>query len=323
MSDTPKPQLVIHIGSHKTGTTSIQNACSRLLRAEGPGAARYINLRPVGTRVVRSKGRLADFRAEIILDAADQVFRPKENERIIISDESFFWISEPDTVHDLAALLRQRFSSVIILCYLRRQDLLAVSHRKQVSEGMPAARFYGLHATPLPQYQPHFQSYFDYAAKLATIWVSAFGKKNVQVVSYDGITQAGGDVVKDFAARAGIALDLTKPIRTNRSMNGDKTLVGLKLTQMGMSTSLRRQILKALPGAGKFRPTRAEAQAFLAYFEQANHQLAQDWTWQGAPFAFDQSFDMYPKNIARRWNDGDVERIIQAIVTGMRSPKGK
>lgn len=317
--------LFLHIGSHKTGTTSIQNACSRLLRADGPGAARYVNVRPAGTRVVRIEGALAGFRAEIMLDAADQVFRPKAQDRIIASDESLFWISEPDTVHGFAALLRERFSSVTILCYLRRQDLLAVSHRKQVSEGMPAAQFYGLHATPLPRYQPHFQSYFDYGAKLATIWVSAFGKENVQVMSYDAITQAGGDVVEDFADRTGIALDLSEPIRTNRSMDGDKTLVGLKLAQMGLPEPRRRRILKALPGSGKFRPTRAEAQAFLAHFEQANQRLAQDWTWAGAPFAFGQSFDMYPETEtdAPRWSDGDVENIVQAIVTGMRKPKGK
>lgn len=315
--------LFLHIGSHKTGTTSIQNACSRLLGTKGPGAAHYVNVRPAGTPVVRIDGALADFRAKIMLDKAEQVFRPRGEERIIVSDESFFWISDPDTVHEFAALLRERFSSVTILCYLRRQDLLAMSHRKQVSEGMPAARFYGLHATPLPRYQPHLQSYFDYGAKLATIWVSAFGKENVQVMSYEGITQAGGDVVEDFANRTGTALDLSEPIRTNRSMDGNKTLVGLKLAQMGVPAPRRRRILKALSGASKFRPSRAEAQAFLAHFELANQRLAQDWTWQGAPFAFDQSLDMYPETDTPRWSDGDVERIVQAIVTGMRKPMGE
>lgn len=313
-------ELFIHIGSHKTGTTSIQNACSRLPISKRPDAVRYLNVRPSGTRVVEFKGKLANFRAKILLDAADQVFQPKRQERLVASDESFFWISEPETVHQLAALLRERFSVVTIICYLRRQDRLAVSHRKQVSEGMPASRFYGVQATPLPQYQPHFQNYFNYAAKLSNIWASAFGKENIQVISYDEISRTGGDVVKDFAHRTGAPLDMSKPRRANRSMKGNRTLVGLKLMEMGMPAPRRRKILKALPDTGTFLPSRAQAQAFLTHFSEANRQLAKDWTCEGAPFSFDQSFAMYPDADSTCWSDNDVEHLVQAIVEGMRNP---
>lgn len=311
-------ELFLHIGSHKTGTTSIQSACSRLPDSVGRSGVKYLDLRPGGMPVVKTSGKFAQFRAEILLDAADQVFRPKRH-RYVASDESFFWISEPDTVHQFATLLRERFSVVTILCYLRRQDLLAVSHRKQVSHGMPAARFYGAQATPLPAYQPHFQSYFNYAAKLSNIWASAFGKENVQVMSYDAITGSGGDVVTDFARRASAPLDISEPIRANASLKGNKTLLGLKLVQMGMPAPRRREILKALPSAGKLQPTRAEAEAFLAHFSEANQQLARDWMWEGSPFVFDSSFEMYPDTDTLRWSDNDMEQVIEAIVNGMRN----
>lgn len=311
-------ELFLHIGSHKTGTTSIQRACSRLPDTAGRNGVTYLDIRPAGTPVVKTSGKLAQFRAEILLDAADQVFRP-ERQRYVASDESFFWISAPDTVHQFAALLRERFSTVTILCYLRRQDLLAVSHRKQVSHGLPAARFNGAQARPLPVYQPHFQRYFNYAEKLSKIWVSAFGKENVQVMSYDGITASGGDVVADFTRRTGAPLDISEPIRANISLKGNKTLLGLKLVEMGIPAPRRREVLKALPGAGQFQPTRAEAEAFLAHFSEANQQLARDWTWEGAPFAFDPSFEMYPDTDTPRWSDKDMEQVIEAVVNGMRN----
>lgn len=309
--------LFLHIGSHKTGTTSIQRACSHLPSGNRDGV-KYLDVRPSGTQVVGISGTLENFRARILLDAADRVFRPEGQKRLIASDESFFWISEPDTVHKLAALLHERFSSVTILCYLRRQDRLALSHRRQVSDGMPAARFYGVEATPLPRYQPHFQNYFDYATKLSTIWASAFGKQNVQVVPYDKITRKGADVVADFAHRTGASLDISTPIRANRSMKGSRTLVGLKLMEMGLPAPRRRKILENLPAAGQFLPTRAEAQAFVAHFAGANRNLARDWTWKGAPFTFDRSFGMYPKTTPPGWSDNDVEMIMEAIVEGMR-----
>lgn len=317
-------ELFLHIGSHKTGTTSIQRACSRLSDFDELAGIKYLNLRPGGTRVVKTGGKLAEFRAKILLDAADQVFRAEAGKRYVASDESFFWISEPETVHEFAALLQQRFSTVTVLCYLRRQDLLALSHRKQVSDGMPAAQFYGLHATPLPQYQPHFQTYFNYAAKLSTLWASAFGKANIQVISYDEIARAGGDVAADFTHRIGIPPALIPALcgtrRANRSRKGNKTLVGLKLIELGIPAENRRKILEALPGAGKFLPSRVQAQEFLAHFAEANQQLAQDWTYQGAAFAFDSSFDMYPDANNACWSHGEVEKIIEAIINGMHAP---
>jgi len=314
-------ELFIHIGSHKTGTTSIQKACSTLPDADVSGPVKYLNVRPSGgNRVVETSVKLASFSAQIRLDAADQVFRPGEQDRFVTSDETFFWINEPETVHQFATMLQERFSAVTILCYLRRQDLLAVSHQKQIALGAPATRFYGVQATPLPEYQPHFQNYFNYAEKLSTVWASAFGKENINVISYDSIAGKGQDVVEDFANRTGAPLDMTTPIRSNRSMEGNKTLVGLKLMEMGVPKPKRRKILKALTGAGKFLPSRAQAQAFLAHFEEANRQLALDWEWDGAPFAFDQSFDMYPEANNACWSDYDVEQIVHSIIESMRRP---
>lgn len=321
-------ELILHIGSHKTGTTSIQRAClSHLSPIPGTDTnIQYINIRPTGTQIIVARGSGAGFRAEIVLKLADQLFHPGETRtdqrhktRFIASDETFFWISEPETVQRFAGMLKQRFERIRILCYLRRQDQLAVSHRKQVGEiGMPAARFYGVTCTPLPVYQPYLHRYFDYAAKLADIWVPAFGKKNVTVVPYAPDTLVNGDVVEDFAQQAGVQFSLPAVIRGNESLDGNRTLVALKLTEMGVPRSRHHKILASLPGTGRFLPSQAEAQAFLARFAEPNDRLARDWLWNKAPFRFDDSFDMYPEADGPEWSTRDVRRMIESVRRGAR-----
>jgi hypothetical protein len=305
--------LIIHIGSHKTGTTAVQRACFRHLNE----ATSYINIRPTGTRIIKSSGQLENFRAWIDLDAVDQLFRPNQEEmRFITSDEEFFWIYEPDSVERFAALLRQRYDSITVLCYLRRQDRLAVSHRKQVSEGnTPAARFYGVMATPLPEYAMHLDRYFDYNEKLSEIWAKAFGRQNITVVPYDRKTLVGGDIVEDFAHRCGLQFNLTEPIRVNSSLDGNRTFLGLKLSELKIARPRRKKIIDRLPGSGTFVPARAEAQAFLAHFAEANERLARNWQFEGAPFRFDRDFTFYPESRSL-WSTESVEQILQAVLLG-------
>lgn len=322
-------ELFLHIGSHKTGTTSIQKACRLYLANSGSPELWYINIRPAGTRVVRSNGRLEQFRAEIIQENADQVFRPEVDGRtpsgpirFIASDEEFFWISEPETVQRLAKMLKDRFSSISIVCYLRRQDLLAVSHRKQVLGGrMPASRFYGVDTSPLPKYRDHLHRYFDYAEKLSSIWAAAFGQKNIQVIPYERDMLIDGDVVKDFAQRTGGQFQMPKEMRSNAALDGDRTMVGLKLAELKVPKALRRRIMDALPGTGRYQPSRDEARFFLDHFAESNERLAREWTWQGAPFRFEGSFDMYPETTQERWSNTEVEGILDAVLRSSLSAR--
>lgn len=306
-------ELILHIGSHKTGTTSVQRACLKHLQ-EG---ASYIDIRPSGTRIIKSAGRLENFRAWIDLDTADRLFRPEPDAgRFVTSDEEFFWIHDPETVADFAGMLKQRYTAIRVLCYLRRQDLLALSHRKQMSEGdTPAARFYGVTATPLPAYGAHLHRYFDYDAKLTGIWAEAFGRENVTLVPFDRNMFVEGDVVADFAQRCDLRFDRSGPIRENSSLDGNRTFVGLKLAELQIPKPQRRKILNHLSGDGTFLPARAEARAFLAHFAEANARLAGNWQWNGAPFRFDEDFTFYPET-GPLWDSDAVERMLHAVLVG-------
>jgi hypothetical protein len=277
---------------------------------------------------VRSFGKLADFRAVVDVVPAAKVLRPAAGSparRYIVSDEDFFWISEPDSVMELAETLRERFSTVTVVAYLRRQDLLSVSHRKQVSggSGMSASRFYGISATPLPEFRDYFMSYFDYAAKLTGIWAAAFGKERVRVIPFERTELVNGDVVDDFAERAGVKFTLSDPMRMNSAREGDRTLVALKLAEIDAPQWLRRKVIQALPGDGVFLPSRQEARDYLAHFAEANERLAAEWSWKGAPFRFSDSLEMYPEDGAGHWSNRNLERILDAVLMAVFSKDKK
>lgn len=310
----------------------MQFACRRFLETSGAGGASYINIRPSGSPIVKYTGKDDNFRAAIDLEIAEKIFHPSNPDKqtrearpesFVTSDESFFWIDDPDNIGRFADLLRSRFDHIRILCYLRRQDLLAASHRQQVIMNSPAARFYGVTATPLPEYRPHFQRYFDYAGKLSSIWCAAFGKANVTVVPYARDQLVNGDVVEDFAYRVGICFRKHETLGKNSSSSGSKTYLGLKLAEHDVSPKLRKKILQRFEGTGKFLPTQEAARRFLAHFQKSNQRLAQDWSWKGEPFTFDRDFDMYPVTSDEPWQNAATDAIIDCLLETLMTVSDK
>lgn len=310
----------------------MQFACRRFLEPGGASGASYINIRPAGSPIVRYTGSDDDFRAFIDLEIVERVFSStnpdsqtpeSQPERFVTSDESLFWIDDPDNIARFADLLRPHFDDIRILCYLRRQDLLALSHRPQVIMNAPAARFYGITATPLPEYRPYFQRYFDYAEKLSSIWCAAFGKENVTVVPYARDELVNGDVVEDFAYRAGVRFRQHGALRKNASLSGSKTYLGLKMAEHDVPPKLRKKMLKSFGGTGKFLPTQEEARRFLAHFEESNERLARGWSWKGEPFTFVGDFGMYPITSGEPWRNAGTDALIDCLLETLMTDSDK
>ena len=310
-------ELILHIGSHKTGTSSIQHFLAAQREALAREDVAYLlpdrDGRHSAFNLIRTSGELEGFRARVHRARADRLLQPRAT-RNIVSTEIFFWLSDPEEVATLAELIRPRFDRITVLAYLRRQDLLAVSHRNQVMNGAPALQFYGLHAHPLPDYRPHLHRYFDYAAKLLDLWGGAFGQDSLRIVPFEPASLAGGDVVTDFATRLGFDLAPAAPVRRNTSTGIERLFVGLKLAEMGLLDDLRRHVFPRLDKGGKFLPTRAEAEAFLAPFLPSNARLTAEVRTDGKPFAFSPSMEMYPETAGELWTSDRVERIVEALL---------
>lgn len=291
-------RLVLHIGSHKTGTTTLQSALLRGKRQGLLGNWSYLHAaqRVDFNTLVGTKGMGAGLHTVLKWPFFDRRMKHAASQNmqdVVISTEMLFWLNDMAQITALAARLRQEFDEIRIVAYLRRQDQLALSHRKQVVMGRAAYQFYGAQLQALPCYAPHMLRYFDYAGKLAK-WEQAFGAENVTVRRFQKADLQGGDTVTDFWTLLGLAPP-DGLIRKNVAWSRAQLLAGLWLRQRGYPSEAFVPLVKQIEDPEPLLPARAEAAAFLAPFLEQNADLARRYDPAGPESYFDMDFGRYPE----------------------------
>ncbi|WP_238365815.1 hypothetical protein [Mesobacterium pallidum] len=312
-------ELIIHIGSHKTGSTSIQKACELAdARGRKDGSFAYLNEVVDNKNIVLLKGEGEAFRARVNKRYLRPLLDPVAAVNVI-STELFFFLDDRVQVEALAALARARFDRVRVVAYLRRQDLLASSHRNQVANGAgPAQRFYGAEVASLPALTAPVRAYLDYHRKLTALWLPVFGAENVIVAPFERPRLRDGDVVADFAQRTGVDFSGLEVEVMNVSQSAERAIVGMAMVKAGLPDRARKLMKKALPAdTPKLTPPRAEAEAFLAEFAQSNAALAATFAPDGPKRFFDMSMDMYPDASEPDWTSARVMRLVETLVAEM------
>lgn len=215
-----------------------------------------------------------------------------QNGDCIISSELLFWLDEPEQVEELARVLRARFDDICIIAYLRRQDALALSHRKQVVRGVVALQFYGAQVSALPEFQPHMMRYFDYASKI-DMWARAFGRDRITVRRFQPTDLVGGDTVHDFFGLIGLhPVEIRE--RANEAMSRSQILAGLWLQARGLDAVSIWPELMQIDDPDRLMPSRSDAQAFLTRFGAINSELARRYDPTGPAGYFDDDLSRYP-----------------------------
>jgi tetratricopeptide (TPR) repeat protein len=303
----PPPDLILHIGQSKTGTSSIQRclgARREALLAEGvlyprsPGAANH-GLLPASLVPVERLGhfhpniweglapeaRLARFREEFAAEM-DAAIRPGGPRRVVLSAEQCSGLlDDVASVRRLHALLAPRFSAMRVVVYLRRQDLHWASGYAQ------ALRVAQVRPPALPPGGPEALRDYDYAALLDR-WARVFGAEAVTPRVFERGALLDGDVVDDFCALCGLQVRIPRADPDRRS-NASIAPEGLALMR-AVADHLRRTdpatlssgsplwrrfaqaVSEALPGPG-WRPGPAEAAAFVARFAASNEAVRARW----------------------------------------------
>lgn len=209
-------RLVLHIGSNKTGSTSIQQFLHRnhdVLHAAGiyfpseatsPLHAHHYLASSVRSHPfkVYDDGKTPQELTESILIGSQGC------DRIIISSELFF--DEKSIAEDKLRVLTSEFEHVEVIVYLRRQDLYAESfYNSRIRTGAKLSS--------LTEFVENGQ--FDYSQKLE-FWERVADKVTVGIFEKNQMT--GGDLLMDFVTKAGISLpdvlDFDIP-RTNEAVN--------------------------------------------------------------------------------------------------------
>lgn len=315
-----KKKLIIHIGSHKTGTTTIQLALyenQHIIEKQGfsfATVAPYANLHNaldwVSAAFVPDGLRIKDAAALV-----DTLTSPP-SDVIIASSENFSFFFKKQSIEALHELLNEHFQQVEIVVYLRRQDFQAISHHQEGSKPYREAEelIYGYGTTALPTQSKNLDIYLDYEQRIG-MWIDVFGLENITVRIFERDQLESGDVLSDFLKTVGIeANSLTEIENKNVSLGLTSAKVGHMMNARRLSFKLKRHILDSLPLDSRMMPARADAEAFYAHYRDSNIRLNARLGNIKNEDLFSDDFSTYPQEACDRWTEGSSETVIGMLL---------
>lgn len=306
--------LYLHIGSHKTGTTSIQQflrSQRRVLRARGihyPTSDNNLNLGGVLGKPdadMPSPRRIAEIM---------EMLTPRKSPVVIASTEGFSYLASRAMIAAYHERLAAQFSDIKIICYLRRQDQLAISHHQEGAnaQSKPAVRLHGHRPFALPEQCELQRKYLDYETRIGH-WADLFGDDAMIVRVYDRTLLKGGDVLADFLDIVGLSdiYQADAPER-NVSMGIIQTKVGHIISDIVSDQHVRQTVLKHLPESPRMLPRRADAEVFVAPFVEGNQRLNARLKINDVRALFSDDFTMYPLEGHEQWGEATADAAIRA-----------
>lgn len=327
-------RLYLHIGSHKTGSTSIQEALFQAQEVLGENGFSYFAESPHGGPSSRGKtaGWIkipADFastsptreKATIYsLGTLVEKINGLPNDNVVMSVENFSWIVEREEIEKLHNEL-VRFFDVRVIAYIRRQDELAISHHQEGSKypDRPAAKYYGGDNKALPSNPNHYYDYLDFNKKFSN-WADVFGKDRVVLRVFDRELLQNGDVVQDFLSLIGLgSLDLSYA-ETNISNGFERTKIGHLLNNSRLPEEIQQAIRAGANNDGKSLPSQSMAREFYEKYIDSNIELNRAFGLSSRhEDIFGQDFSAYPKDRQDLWTEDSANRAINTIFESLET----
>ena len=346
-------RAILHIGTEKTGTTSIQKSLyeNRIqLAAKGklfPASAGFIsnqNLVVYGKQApeqdlappqldVSDTAELAAWKSQFVQKHCAEVlaFQERhEHSTLIYSAEHLqSRLTTVSEIKRIARLMRPLFDQIDVVVYLRRQDLYALSaHSTSVRGGKQD----GFAFEEINAQGP----YYNYRL-LVENWSKVFGADALQVRLFERSRMHGNDVVSDFHSVTGIdklGIELVTPEPVNEALSYTALCVLREFNKLDQSDSrllgylksdVRLYLLDSVQGIqdsfGRVLPAKSSALAFYDLFKADNQWIA-DHFLDGS--GFDESFENYPELSEDEPHIPDLdEQLDQLISAFSRSRNGQ
>ncbi|MGK0281165.1 MAG: hypothetical protein ACI82O_000695 [Patiriisocius sp.] len=337
-------RAILHIGTEKTGTTSIQKFLfeNRIkLGANGklfPASAGYIsnqNLVVYGKQApepdiappsldVTDADELAAWKETFAQEHCSEVLafqeRHQDSTLIYSAEHLQSRLTTVGEIKRIARLLRPLFDQIEVVVYLRRQDLYALSaHSTSVRGGNKASFLFETINAQGP--------YYNYRTLLEN-WSEVFGEEALQVRLFEKSRLIDSDVVSDFLGVTGIdklMLDLKRPNSVNEALSFTALSVLRKFNTLAESDSrllgysksdVRSYLLDAVQdlqdSLGRVLPAKSSAINFYNFFKADNQWIADKWL---NGIGFDENFESYPELISEEPEITDLDVQLDRLIS--------
>ena len=265
-----KPDLVLHAGTHKTGSTAIQTFLARHRNRLQAAGLLYPTLAgdPLSHTALQkevgvahsSGGKHSPGLTEILAELHEQI-QASHATRVVLSSEHFFAMPR-EWIATLLSVMAPLFSAVSLVIYLRSQRDLWVSlynQRAKALKVLPSHRLWGsgdyLGAAIVNNM--HYADYLDGFS-------SEIGSERVAARLFDRNGFPDGNVVADFLQATDLATVLpptTAPEPINPSLGWKGIALSLAFASRHHSLATRQPVARAMRRA----------------FAEAHRQGLADW----------------------------------------------
>lgn len=293
-------ELYLHIGTEKTGTSSVQNffganrellARKGVLYPETPGNRNHTRLagaaqnpEEIGplrkTLGIRAREGIEKLRTELIAGLKAE-YESRDFKTVVMSGEHCSSrLLEDDEVQWLKDIFTPHFEKIHIVAYLRRQDAYLLSI---YSTAVKSGATFQLGLPP----ERSIRNRYDYWPFLSR-WARVFGRDAIICRKFERSALTNGDVVDDMLAVAGIQADpgFERPEDVNESLDAN-TLEFLRLFNKHVPRFVDDRVnpakanLLALLNKVSKGPliTLSDEQLakFMSIFEESNRKVAMEY----------------------------------------------
>lgn len=317
-------KLILHIGTEKTGTTTIQEFLDinrEQLDRQGIAFLRSPGL--TNHRKIATYSLDADHIDDHVIELGlqDEIKRKKWKEifknefeqeiknlpnrihTVLISSEQLHSrLHKNSEVNNLFNLVKPLFDTIKIIVYLRRQDKVAVSL-------FSTACHAGGHRIEIIDSRPRGDNpYYNYL-NLVEKWSSIFGKDSIKINLFEKESFYNNDLLQDFSHHINLEYtpNIIKPGNKNEQLSSKLQSCLLLFNRVypkfengkfnRENNQLRFKILNQLqskyPGKGHL-PSIKKAREFYDLFKTSNDELAK--TYFNREILFSEEFNTYPLN---------------------------
>jgi hypothetical protein len=306
-------KLILHIGTEKTGTTSIQDFLSEN-KAELESQGVFIPQSPCGSVSAPNHRRLAtacfnngntddsfvDFNIKNLEEWRIATFKEIKSELVsssisthILSSEHFSSrLTSKSEISRLYDFLKEIYSEIKIVVYFRRQDEYAVSlYSTYLKSGGVSKKI-----LPVSAGASRYD-YYDICKK----WEGVFGSNTIDVRIFDRKVLRDGNVVSDFCHISGIDETNTKEgaQESNPSITplAQEILRGFNLLseEKEMNYKVKENLVKYLETNYKGQPRLPQRDFLIKWFDafsDSNELLFNEYVDSNIKFSED--FSKYP-----------------------------